>query len=45
MNKDAMEKLMDAILAVENMGHGSVEIIIKDGKILDIVKKERERIN
>jgi hypothetical protein len=38
-------KVVDAIEIIEAMGHGSVEVIIQNGKILDIVKKERERIN
>jgi hypothetical protein len=40
-----LTKLANAITAVIKIGHGSVEVIIKDGKVMDIVKKERERIN
>ena len=38
-------KIREKVEAVEDVGHGSVEVIIQNGKILDIVKKERERIN
>jgi hypothetical protein len=39
------KKIVNAIQVVQDTGYGSVEVIIQDGKILDIVKKERERIN
>ncbi len=45
MTRDETQKIANAIETIEAMGFGSVEVIIKDGKILDIVKKERERIN
>lgn len=45
MTHDEAKKIADAIIAVQDTGFGSVEVIIQDGKILDIVKKERERIN
>ena len=45
MTHDEAKKIANAITAVQDTGHGSVEVIIQDGKILDIVKKERERIN
>ena len=37
-------KIREKVEAVEAMGHGSVEIVIEKGVILDIVKKDRERI-
>jgi hypothetical protein len=45
MTREQIEKIVDALRAVIKIGYGSVEIVIQDGKILDIVKKERERIN
>ena len=45
MTRAEIEKIVNALRAVIKIGHGSVEIIIQDGKVLDIVKKERERIN
>ena len=39
------DKIREKIEAVEAIGYGSVEVVIQDGKILDIVKKERERIS
>lgn len=45
MTRDEAKKIVEKVTAVEAVGFGSVEIIIQDGKILDIVKKERERIN
>ena len=45
MTRDEAKKIANAIQVVQDVGHGSVEVIIKDGKILDIVKKERERIS
>ena len=45
MTPTEAQKITDAITAVQDTGYGSVEVIIQDGKILDIVKKERERIS
>lgn len=45
MTRDEAKKIANAIQVVQDVGHGSVEVTIQDGKILDIVKKERERIN
>ncbi len=45
MTRDEAKKITNAITAVQDKGYGSVEVVIQDGKILDIVKKERERIN
>ena len=44
MTRDEVTKIIDACDKVIAAKHGSVEVIIQDGKILDIVKKERERI-
>jgi len=38
-------KLTNAITAVLEIGYGSVEVVIKEGKVMDIIKKERERIS
>jgi len=38
-------KIREKVEAVEDVGHGSVEIVIEKGVILDIVKKERERLS
>lgn len=45
MTHDEAKKIANAIQVVQDVGHGSVEIVIQDGKIMDIVKKERERIS
>jgi hypothetical protein len=45
MTREEIQKVAEAIKRVQDAGHGSVEVVIQDGKILDIVKKERERIN
>ena len=45
MTHDEAKKIANAIQVVQDVGHGAVEVVIKDCKILDIVKKERERIN
>jgi len=45
MTRAEAQKIANAITAVQDTGHGSVEVIIQNGKILDIVKKERERIS
>ena len=45
MTRDEAKKITDAITAVQDIGYGSVEVVIKDGKVMDIIKKERERIN
>lgn len=37
-------KIAEAVRAVQQVGHGSVEVVIEKGVILDIVKKERERL-
>ena len=45
MTRDEAKKIASAIQVVQDVGHGSVEVVIQDGRILDIVKKERERIS
>lgn len=45
MTREQTQKIVEKVAAIETSGFGSVEIIIQDGKILDIIKKERERIN
>ena len=45
MERDEAQKILYAVQVVIDAGHGSVEVIVQDHKILDIVKKERERIS
>ncbi|UCH79078.1 MAG: DUF2292 domain-containing protein [Candidatus Coatesbacteria bacterium] len=45
MTREEAQKVAEAIKKVQEVGHGSVEVVIQNGKILDIVKKERERIS
>ena len=44
MTHDEAKKIANAIQVVQDVGHGSVEVVIEKGVILDIVKKERERL-
>ena len=45
MTHDEAKKIANAIQVVQDVGHGSVEVVIEKGVILDIVKKERERLS
>lgn len=44
MTRDEATKIREKVEAVEAEGHGEVRVIIQDGRILDIVKTDRERI-
>jgi len=45
VTKHEAAKIAEAVRAVQQAGYGSVEITIQDGKILDVIKTERERVN
>ena len=44
MTPSEAQKIADAITVVRDIGHGSVEVIIEKGVILDVVTKLRERL-
>ena len=45
MTKYEALKIAEAVKAVQKTGHGSVEVVIQDGKILDVIRTERERLS
>lgn len=44
MTPSEAQKITDAVTAVQDIGHGSVEVVIEKGVILDVVTKLRERL-